>query len=168
MAESREQQSLPTADYSGESAADADGFHVDPRLLCVAVAFGALGCIGGTQSTQAERGEDNTHSIVYQPERGGDFAHVNAVVVKGNAIDVFMAVPEGYEGEQINATVALLRNGNVVESGLRVVSPRENPFSFAFDAAIEAGDAVEVALEGAPTFVVTVDGNASGRGAMPR
>lgn len=171
MAESRRPPSLPTAEDSGESAVEAGGLHVDPRLLCMAVALGALGalgCIDGTQGTQAERDEDNPHSIVYQPENRGDFAHVNTVVVKGNSIDVFMAVPEGYEGAEINATVTLLRDGSVVESGLRVVAPEENPFSFAFKAAIETGDAVEVTLEGAPTFVMPIDDDASGRGAMPR
>lgn len=158
---------MPTAEYSGESAVEDGGLHIDPRLLCLAVAFGALGCIDGPQSTQAERGEYNSHSIVYQPESGGDFAHVNTIVVKGNAIDVFLAVPEGHEGEQINASVTLLRDGSVLESGLRVVSPGENPFSFAFTAAIETGDAVEVTLEGAPTFVMTVAGDESGPGEMP-
>lgn len=167
MVKSREQPSLPIAEYRSESAAGTVGVHVDPRLFCLAVAFSALGCIDGTQGIQAESGEDNPYSIVYQPESKGDFAHVNAIVVKGNAIDVFLAVPEGYEGEQINASVTLLRDGNVVESGLREVKPGENPFSFAFKANPEPGDTVAVSLEGSPTFVVTVAGDESGPGEMP-
>lgn len=167
MAESRELQNLPTADYRSESAVGDVEMRVDPRLLCMAVAFGVLGCIDGAQNTQADRAEDSPHSIVYQPEKTGEGVFVNAVVVKGNAIDVFLGVPEGYEGEQRSASVSLLRDGSVVESGLREVLPGENPFSFVFGAAIEPGDQVEVALDGAPTFVVTVGKAALGREEMP-